>query len=479
MSFSSSPFPQQSPLQHAHTPGGQNAPGRLVVLGLDGLPLSLARTLAATGRFPALARLTENARAIRAELPELSPVNWTSFFTATGPEEHGIFGFTRIHAQTYEMALCSLAHVQTPTLFDRLGTAGLNSRIINLPNTYPARPLRGMMISGFVAHDLSRAVFPPMLAGALRQRGYQLEADTTRAADNPHALLEELRKTLASRRAALDLLWPDLAWNLFVLVLTETDRLFHFLFDAVTDPAHALHRQCLSLLMEWDSTIAALLERFDALPDPKRLIALADHGFTHLITEVDLNAFLRAEGLLHTALPPEACDELDASGILPSTRAFALDPGRIYLHTAARFARGQVSADDAAPLRERIRQALLALRHNGTPVLAAVHNAANLYPGPMQPFAPDLVCEPNPGFDLKAKFNRRDVFSLHGRTGTHTVHDVFFYDSTPPVMQAERVRDVGRLVLHHFGLAAAEPDAEPDAEPVPAPPASSSPATAR
>jgi hypothetical protein len=43
---------------------------RLAVLGLDGLPLSLARRLAARGPAPTLARLLPRAHALRAELPE-------------------------------------------------------------------------------------------------------------------------------------------------------------------------------------------------------------------------------------------------------------------------------------------------------------------------------------------------------------------------------------------------------------------------
>ena len=67
-----------------------NDRNRLVVLGLDGLPLTLAHSLAASGRLPNLSRLLEiDAAEITAELPELSPVNWTSFTTATGPGRHG------------------------------------------------------------------------------------------------------------------------------------------------------------------------------------------------------------------------------------------------------------------------------------------------------------------------------------------------------------------------------------------------------
>ena len=386
---------------------------------------------------------------MRAELPELSPVNWTSFYTAADPGEHGVYGFTRIHSQNYTMGLCSFEQPQVPTIFDKLGDTGFTSRIINLPNTYPARPIKGMLISGFVAENLDQAVYPRFLLNMLGN-DYLLEADTTTGKDDPAFLLDQLRQTLASRRHALSLLWPDKAWDVFVLVLTETDRLFHFLFDAVEDDTHPWHSECLNVLEEWDMLIGELLDMYDALPAPKRLMALADHGFTRLITEVDINALLRNMGLFRTQLPPEACSELDPQQITGSCKAFALDPGRIYIHAANRFARGCVADADIHALEQKIASHLLGITYEGQPVFKAIHKGSELYTGKMAQYAPNLVCEPIAGFDLKAKFNRTEPFGFFGRTGTHTVQDTFFYDTEGT--QPERVRDTGKEILRHFGL---------------------------
>lgn len=428
---------------------------RLAVLGLDGLPLSLARELAP--RLPHLAGLLAGAGSIEAELPELSPVNWTSLATGEGPEVHGVFGFTRLDPGTYILSLADSDWVACPTLFDRLGERGLVSRVINLPNTYPARPLRGMLVAGFVAPEFSRAVFPPFLAGQLARLGYRLEADTSRGAQDPEYLLAGLRTTLAARRAALDLLWPDLAWDLFVFVLTETDRLFHFLWSAVAEKDHPLHRDCLELLEEWDRCIGTFLERFADLPDPKRLLVLADHGFTKLVTEVDLNRWLVEAGLLRL-LPPRqhgADAEWEAARIAPQSAALALDPGRIWLHDARRFSRGRLSDQEVPRLARELRESLLGLTFQGERVMEQVFFGRDLYPGAAERFGaavPDLVCLARPGFDLKAKFDRDSVFGHFGRDGAHTARDAFFYDSHKA--RPQRVRDAGRLILEHFGTAA-------------------------
>lgn len=440
---------------------------RLVVLGLDGLPLSLAHRLAQgrTGglgpRLPNLARLLPHASSIEAELPELSPVNWTSFFTAKGPGEHGVHGFTVLDPATYALRIASFDDVRCPTLFEQLGERGLVSRIVNLPNMAPAKPLRGMLIAGFVAPELARAVYPPFLLGPLSAAGYRVEGDTTRGATDPHHLLAELRRSLDARRAALNLLWPDLAWDLFVYVLTETDRLFHFLFHAVDNPGHPLHEACMGLLVEWDRVLGEFLDRYDALPGPKRLLALADHGFCELKQEVDLNRVLIEAGYLRLERPPR--DEWDAGVIAPDSRAFALDPSRIYLHRSSAYARGRVAEADCPALRRDIRHRLMDLTWHGQRVMNRVLDGRELYEGAQD--APDLLCVPEPGFDCKAKFDRATVFGHYGRTGMHRPEDAFFYDSEangpegsrpgnerPVRVRPVRVRDVGTLVLDHFGI---------------------------
>ena len=419
---------------------------RMAVLGLDGLPLSLAAELGAS--LPNVRRLAEQGTTVRAELPELSPVNWTSFYTGEGPEKHAIFGFSRMDPQTYETNVADSSHVCCPTVFDRLGEAGLVSRVINLPNTYPARPLRGMLVAGFVAHDLERAVHPPFLAAELAQAGYKLEADTSRKNRDVDFLLAELRRTLASRLHALDLLWTDLSWDLFVHVFTETDRLFHFFMDAVLHDSHPRHLECMRFLADWDAAIGVFLDKYDALPEPKRLMVLADHGFTELKTEVCVNTWLKQRGLLALSGPPT--NGWDATGIDPSAKAFALDPGRIYVHTQGRFARGTVTEAEKPALVKAIRSGLMALTWNQERVMEHIYTADELYPDAPEDQRPDLVCEARPGFDLKAKFDRQEVFGLHGRTGTHTADGAIFLDTTG--FRPQRMRDTGHALLEYFNL---------------------------
>ncbi len=418
---------------------------RMVVLGLDGLPLDLAKQLGES--LPNIGRLAANASTVQAEIPELSPVNWTSFFTGKGPEEHGTFGFSRINPQSYQLEITNSTHIECPTIFDRLGESDMITRVINLPNTYPVSPLRGMIISGFVSHDLKKAASPPFLAGKLSEVSYKLEADTNRGSSDLDYLLSELRSTLDSRLNALDMLWPDLAWDLFIHVFTETDRLFHFFMDAVLHQNHPGHIECMRFLADWDAAIGKFLDKYDTLPEPKRLMVLADHGFTEIKTEFCINTWLKRQGLLILNNAP--ANEWDATVISDESKAFALDPGRIYIHTN-RFSRGHVPLSDKQTLIQHIKTALMDLTLSGERVIEDVYTAKELYPGTMSSEVPDLICQSRPGFDLKAKFDRNDIFGLYGRTGTHTVNGAIYYDSEG--FQPMRMRDTGRTILEYFNI---------------------------
>lgn len=422
---------------------------RLVVLGLDGLPLALARALAASGRLPNLERLLAiNATSIEAELPELSPVNWTSFITAANPGRHGVFGFVGIDPASYALGPIDATTIRVPTLMDRMTAAGLSAKIINLPCAAPVKPMAGAIVAGFPETDLDRAAYPPALAVNLRLAGYRIEADTSRGAADFDFLARELRRTLASRRAALEMLWAGGDFDCFMFVLTETDRLFHFFFPAVAHPEHALHGAVLDLLADWDRVIGLVLDRYEALDGPKRLIALADHGFVELVTEVDLNAWLAQKGLLLTR--PGAQNEWDARIAPHQTAAFGLDPGRIYINIKERFARGVFHEHVAQKLARELRDELLTLSYEGAPVMEAVHLAEGIYEGPQLRRAPNLVCVGRPGMSLTAKYDREALFGRHGRTGCHSPHDALYCDTA--AARPATTTEAGREVAAYFDL---------------------------
>ena len=138
---------------------------RVCVIGLDGVPFGLLLDLAKKGVMSSLGRIIDagHLHKMKASLPEISAVSWTDFMTGTNSGTHGIFGFTDLKPGSYDLRFPNFLDVKAPTFWDALGERGKKSIIINQPSTYPARPINGVLISGFVAVELAKAVYPLVL----------------------------------------------------------------------------------------------------------------------------------------------------------------------------------------------------------------------------------------------------------------------------------------------------------------------------
>lgn len=383
-------------------------------------------------------------RRMKVSLPEISMVSWTSFMTGTGPGEHGIYGFTDLQPNSYRLRFPSFRDVKVPTFWDALGEEGKRCIVLNQPATYPARRINGVLVSGFVAIEFEKAVFPPVYADRLRKVGYQLDIDTQAARKNPDLLFQQLGETLAGRRLALDLLWDDVDWDYFQVVITGTDRLFHYQWEALDDNLNPNHERFLDYFRKVDRFIGRLYERFKKScqrENPEEgFFLLSDHGFTGIIQEVYLNAWLQENGYLsYVSDAPQSLEDLGEG-----SRAFALDPGRIYINRRGKFPLGCVEADEVPSLKSELASRLQTLSYDGEAVVAAVHDAEEIYEGPETEKRPDLVVLSRYGFDLKGSPKQRGIFRRTDLQGMHTWDDAFFWSAreTPLDLHITHLREI-------------------------------------
>jgi predicted AlkP superfamily phosphohydrolase/phosphomutase len=398
---------------------------RVCVIGLDGVPYSLLLELAEKGIIPAISRLLDSGHLhrMKASLPEISAVSWTNFMTGANPGTHGIFGFTDLKKGSYELRFPNFLDLKKETFWDILGRHRKKCIIINQPSTYPAREINGVLISGFVAIELAKAVYPPSYIAPLEQAGYQIDIDTLRSRENNEFLWQDLSKTLAGRQEAFNLFWQE-DWDYFEFVITGTDRLHHFLWNAYKDESHIHHLKFLDYYRQIDDVIEKIVTAFRKLTDDdERLFLLSDHGFTGIEQEVYLNVWLEKEGYLEFANPAPQ----DLKEISPHSRAFVMDPNRIYLNLKEKFPQGCVGPPEKRALKEQITQKLEKLEYNGKKVVRCVFDTEDVYSGPYLSEGPDLIVLSEYGFDMKGSVKKKEMFGRTNLQGMHTWDDAFFW----------------------------------------------------
>jgi predicted AlkP superfamily phosphohydrolase/phosphomutase len=391
--------------------------------------VGLVRDLVAQGVMPQLGKLlaTGTLAPMRSSIPVISSVSWTTFMTGRNPGKHGVYGFTDVKPGTLTMFFPNFGSVRTDTLWDVAGKAGKRSIVLNIPGTYPARQLNGMLVSGFVAVNLERAVWPADLLPRLKADGYKIDVDYVNADQRPDAFFQDLQATLDARRRVYTKLLKDEPWDLFIGVITECDRLHHYFWSQWADPSAPLRPKFVDFYRRLDDVLAELVV---ALPAGTPLFVVADHGHTLIKQEFFPNAWLRREGLLKmNGEKPKGLADMD-----PASKVFVLDPGRIYVHRKGRFPLGTVEAAEARDLLARVRDGLLGLRDadGGVPV-SRIFTRDELYRGPALDAAPDLVIHFNEGYDPKGAMARTDVFGRSALTGMHTYDDSLFFVNRPGV----------------------------------------------
>jgi len=420
---------------------------RVCVIGLDGVPYSMIEDLAQKGVMPNMDKLIQSGHLhkMKASLPEISSVSWTNFMTGTNPGTHGIFGFTDLKENTYDLRFPNFLDVKADTFWDKLGEMKKMSVVINQPSTYPARKINGILISGFVAIEMAKAVSPLALKDPLEKLGYQIDIDTFKAREDHEFLWKDLARTLEGRQKAFDSLW-ETDWDYFEIVITGTDRLQHFLWSAYEDENHFYHTNFLDYYRQLDKFIEKVVNAFTTNTNgDDGLYLLSDHGFAKIEQEVYLNVLLEQEGYLSF----ETDSPKDLSEISATSRVFTMDPNRIYLNVKDRFPNGSVDVSEKQDLKKELAEKLKKLEYSGRRVVREVFDTKEIYSGPHVASGPDLIILSEYGFDLKGSVKKKEVFGRSNLQGMHTWDDAFFWANRKKGEDLS-ISDLSSIIMENF-----------------------------
>lgn len=426
---------------------------RVVILGVDGAPYTLIQRFIADGVMPNFKHLLGSGtlKQMDTSLPEISSVAWVSFMTGNNPGQHGVYGFVDLQPQSYKLYFPNSRTIKSETMWQALSRHGKRSIVINVPTTYPASEVSGILISGFVAIDLAKATYPPSLLPELKERGYRIDVNTALARESMEKFVEDLFATHERRIDTIYRLYDREPWDLFIGVLTGTDRLQHFLWSALEDPSHRFHESFVNYYRKVDEYLGRMA---DGLAQDDLLIVLSDHGFTRLDHQVYLNSWLREHDYLTLTNPAARTIEEIGDG----SRAFAMDPSRIYLNVKGRFPKGAVEPSDAPKLLQELKAGLASLEIGGRKVVQQIFEKEELYSGAQLGAAPDLVLLSHYGFDLKGAPGKSVLHDRELFTGMHTRDDAICYVNSKSLADRRpHINDIAPTALAALGIEPPQP----------------------
>lgn len=413
---------------------------RVLVVGIDGAPPALVRRWMADGELPTLARLREDGvfGTLRSTPNMTSPSAWTSIATGVNPGRHGIVGFFDRLPGSYRFRQSSALARRAPPWWVLASEAGLRVATLNMPCSWPADEVNGVMVAGWLtpADDAPGFTWPAELAAEIRGRfgAYPLHSDVARlVARGRHRAARERIVGNLRRKAqiAAELLARE-PFDLLSVVFADTDAAEHYYLH-LADPAHPEHDPALlarvgdpvlAAYREVDRGIEEILRR---VGDLDAVLVISDHGAgASYRGELFLPGLLDAlgwqsrgrgmvrritaalRGVLPAGLTHRLADMARRSGRdwasemlvgdvrWEHTRAFtALSGGRadLSLNVRGREPQGVIDAGCTAEAVEELRTTLLAAEDPalGTPAIAELPHRSDLYEGPHVELAPDLL----------------------------------------------------------------------------------------
>jgi Flp pilus assembly protein TadD len=121
----------------------------VLFIGLDGADWELLDDYMARGLMPNLAALVrEGTRGtLTTEHPPLSPLIWTTMMTGVSPLEHQVLDFTRFNPSTGVKEPITSDERRVPAIWNMVNAAGKSAAVFGLWATYPAEPVRGLLVS--------------------------------------------------------------------------------------------------------------------------------------------------------------------------------------------------------------------------------------------------------------------------------------------------------------------------------------------
>jgi len=264
---------------------------RVLVFALDGCSYSIFNHL--KDQAPFFKEIAENFRygEMTTAAPATTSMGWPAFYTGKNSGKTGNFrreqgsGLLRAFSQ-------SRAGVDGDSLWDILTEEGMKSIVFNMPLTYPAKELNGVLISSFDSG--SNWMYPERYKKDIEE--YWVPQEDPPKSKN--AMFTYWWDRIDTEYKVASALLEDDDWDLGIITFLELDRIQHHLMNS-EDPLDII------MVIEIYKKIARACEELWKQHKDAEAVVVCDHGMRPTNVGFYLNSYFWNEGWLKIPLSGE------------------------------------------------------------------------------------------------------------------------------------------------------------------------------
>lgn len=468
---------------------------RTLIIGLDGASWDIINFLASRRELPVLSEIISNgtSSSLESSIPYLTSPAWRCFSTGKNPGKLGVYSFNYI-SEDKKLRIVNANSFKSKDLWDYFSFRELSSCIVNMPMTYPPKPIKGVIVSGIPAFTHLNYTYPVNIKEILtRKLNYNI---------NPKKVLpnlESISKEINQRFEAVKVLLES--QGDFDLVMTTI-----FCIDNIAHE-HWHGGNWDDILFEsWriiDRGIGGLIKD---LGNNTNIIILSDHGMTTIRGTFYINQWLYERNLISfyeknnknslifsitkiIKLNKSHLDKIyrlsqklkliriltiilgnDKLESFAESFAHRLEKNNVkYITTdidvknsnAFCLANGIYVDENNKEIINEIMNQLKKIKFPGSEetVFESIKKREEVYHGPYLNDAPDLILIPREGYKLAQQVNENnEIFSkdFENWEGDHKLEGIFMAYG-PDIKKGQKIEnakiyDLAPTILHMFGL---------------------------
>ena len=338
---------------------------------------------------------------LRSTIPPITVPAWTCMLSSKDPGQHGVYGFRNRRSHEYdELFFANASYIREKMVWDYAGDRGLKSVLMGIPQTYPPRPVNGLMVGSFLTPDKNvDFTYPRELKKELDQAAegnYIIDVENFRTADKDN-LLDQIYTMTRRRFKAVRHLLQNKAWDFFMFVEMGTDRIHHG-FWRYHDSGHRLYqpdspyRNAIRDYYRYiDARIGEILVDVDS---DTAVMVVSDHGAKKMDGAICINQWLIQKGYLVLKTPVA-----DRSAVKPDmidwrkTRVWGEGGyyARVFFNVKGREPEGIILPEEYPAFRNKVKAEIEAIADDkGKPLDTKVYVPEEIYVS-VTNIPPDLI----------------------------------------------------------------------------------------
>lgn len=315
--------------------------------------------------------------------PPITVPAWASMMTSKDPGQLGIYGFRNRADYSYErMSIANSRAITADTVWDILSREGKRVILLGVPQTYPPKPINGVMVTDFLTPSTeSDYTYPADLKAQIKAwvGDYMLDVPNFRTEDKGR-LLNDIYTMTRQRFEIAQHLLSEQEWDFFMMVEMGIDRIHHGFWKYMdkTHPKHEAGNPYEHAIRDYYRYVDSLIGELLTLVDEDTLIlVVSDHGAMKMDGGICINEWLIREGYLVLEEYPERLSPLEKVRIdWTRTKAWGAGGyyGRLFLNVQGREPQGVIAPEDYEKTRDELAAKLEAIcdpdgRNIGTVVI--------------------------------------------------------------------------------------------------------------